>query len=160
MILTFTNWLQDLPFAQTIAQGDWYFPGLECLHVLALAVVFGSISMVDLRLVNLALKSRSIVQLEREVLPWTWIAFCLAVITGGLMFSSAATRYYGLWPFKVKMLLLACAGLNMLVFNLVLSKDVASWEHGATPVKARVAGWLSLILWTAIIVCGRWVGFL
>lgn len=161
MIEHFTTWLEGLPFAAAIAEGLWLFPAIECVHVLALSVVFGSIALVDLRLLNATLKTRSVVELTRETLPWTWVAFVAAVITGSLLFSSAATRYYGLWPFRLKMILLILAGINMLIFHLGSYRHVAQWGTGGpTPLSARLAGGASIFLWTAIIICGRVVGFL
>lgn len=161
MLESIAAWLEHLPFAVAISQGDWLFPGIESVHVLALTTVFGSIAMVDLRLINMNLNSRAVADLTREILPWTWCAFVLAAITGSLLFASAATRYYHLCPFRLKMILLMLAGLNMLVFHLGANRHVARWgASGPTPAAARVAGGLSLLIWTAIIVCGRWVGFL
>lgn len=161
MIDGFLAWIEGLPFSVAIAEGLWLFPAIESLHVLALAIVFGSIAMIDLRLLNVTLKTRDVVELTREVLPWTWGAFAVSVITGSLMFSSAATRYYGLWPFKLKMILLLLAGVNMLIFHLGSYRHVAQWGAGGpTPVAARLSGGASLLLWTTIIVCGRVVGFL
>ena len=154
-------WLERLPLSGVIAHGDWLFPAIESVHVLALTIVFGSIAMVDLRLINVSFKTRTVSELLEEMIPWTWSAFVVAAITGSLMFISAATRYYGLWPFKLKMVLLACAGLNMLIFNFIVSRDVGKWgQQRLTPVSARISGGASLLLWTSIIVCGRWIGFL
>jgi len=99
-------------------------------------------------------------ELTGEVLPWTWASFCVAVITGALLFSSNATHYWGTVPFRAKMLLLALAGVNMLVFHGTTYRSLATWDGAAhTPRAAKVAGGLSLALWIGVVTMGRWIGF-
>jgi len=139
---------------------EWLFPVIETAHVLALALVFGSVAMVDLRLVGIASRSTSVQQLSREVLPWTWTAFVCAAIFGTLMFISKAETYFHNFEFRMKFLAMFLAGLNMLVFQFGAFRRVASWDlRQPPPPAARVAGGLSLLLWILVIFYGRWVGF-
>jgi hypothetical protein len=151
--------LQDLGFATSIRESDWLFPTIETVHVLALVLVVGSIMMVDLRLLGLAYKRRPISELTGEVLPWTWSAFAVAVLAGSLLFSSKAVTYYGSVAFRIKMVCLMLAGLNMLCFHLFTFRHVADWDRGQVPLAARYAGAISLTLWIAIVASGRWIGF-
>jgi hypothetical protein len=151
--------LQDLGFATSIRESDWLFPTIETVHVLALALVVGSIMMVDLRLLGLAYKRRPISELMTEVLPWTWSAFVVAVVAGSLMFSSKAVTYYDSLAFRIKMICLVLAGLNMLCFHLFTYQHVAESDHRPVPLAAKCAGALSLMLWMAIVASGRWIGF-
>ena len=83
-----------------------------------------------------------------------------AVITGLLMFVANATSYIDNTPFLIKMGLLVLAGVNMGYFQLFTYRSVAAWDAvGRPPTKARVAGLLSIVLWTAIVGFGRWIGF-
>jgi hypothetical protein len=160
MIESFCKWLESQPFAMAISESGWLFPTVETMHVLALTMVVGSIAMVDLRLLNLAYRGRSVQQLSREVLPFTWAAFGVAAICGGLLFSSAATKYYGIATFRAKILLLGLAGVNMLVFHLVPYRTVDEWGASAhTSLPAKICGGLSLLLWASIVALGRWTGF-
>jgi hypothetical protein len=139
---------------------EWLFPIIETAHVLALAVVFGSVAMLDLRLLGIASRGVSVQKLSREVLPWTWSAFVLAAIFGTLMFISKAETYFNNFEFRMKFLALSLAGLNMLVFHLGPFRRVAHWDpRQPPPAVARVAGGLSLLLWILVIFYGRWVGF-
>lgn len=136
------------------------FPLAEAVHVLGLSVVVGSIGMVDLRLLGVSARSHAVTRYAGEILPWTWGAFAVAATTGLLMFSSAATKYAANLPFLIKMGLLACAALNMLVFHLITQKSVAQWDNDTpTPLGAKVAGGLSLVLWIGVVAAGRWIGF-
>ena len=153
--------LQAAPWAQAISESTWLFPTIETVHVLALTLVVGSIMVVDLRLLNLASRNRPVRELVAEVLPWTWAAFVGAAITGGLLFSSAATRYWGIWPFRAKMVMLMLAALNMAVFHLGAYRKVEAWDRApaSPPAAAKLAGGLSLLIWLSIITLGRWIGF-
>jgi hypothetical protein len=134
-------------------------PFVEAAHVLAIATVFGTILIVDLRLLGRAGASRPFSVVSREMLPKTWIAFAAAVITGALMFAPNAITYYGNTAFRLKMLALVLAGLNMAVFHLLTGRS-ASWDvNERPPVAGRVAALLSIALWLAIIFLGRWIGF-
>jgi hypothetical protein len=153
--------LEATSFATAIREGNSLFPWLEGLHVLADTLVIGTIAIVDLRLMGLASRDRSITRLTAEVLPCTWAAFAVAATTGLLLFSSRAFDYaHNPW-LRAKFVFMALAGANMLVFQLLGSRDVDAWgapEH-STPVRARIAGAASLLLWIGVAVCGRWIGF-
>jgi hypothetical protein len=153
-------WLQQTDIATTIREGDAWFPWIECVHVLALTLVIGSIAIVDLRLLGWASRQLSIGKLSAEVLPCTWLAFAVAVISGLLLFSSNAVKYSHNFPFQLKMLLLVLAGLNMSIFHLFVNRRMKHWETAAgTPWPAKLAGAASLVLWIGIAAFGRWIGF-
>jgi hypothetical protein len=157
---TFLHWLESTAPAIAISESSWLFPGIESVHVVAIALVVGSISMVDLRLLDVNLRDRTVGELTAEVLPWTWASFAVAVCTGGLLFASNATKYWGTVPFRAKMLLLLLAGINMLVFHATTNKSVKVWGHLAhTPRAAKISGGISLGLWIGVVTFGRWIGF-
>jgi hypothetical protein len=152
--------LQDTSIATAIREGETAFPWVECVHVLALTLVIGSIAIVDLRLLGLASRDRGVAQTTASVLPVTWTAFGFAVASGGLLFASNATTYAHNFYFQVKMALIALAGINMAVYHLFLNRGADTWQTPAlTPLRARVVGGLSLCLWIAIAAFGRWIGF-
>jgi hypothetical protein len=139
---------------------EFFFPVIETLHVIAVAVVFGSIFMVDLRLLGRVERNQSAVLFIRELLPWTWTAFAGAVITGSLMFIAHATAYWDNTQFRFKFLALALAGCNMLIFHAGVYRRIEDWNFQLpAPTAARAAGLLSIVLWLAVIFLGRWVGF-
>ena len=160
MLDSFLQSLQDTPIASAIREGDSLFPWIECVHVLALTLVIGSIAIVDLRLLGLRSRNRGVVETTSEVLPITWTAFAFALISGGMMFASNAVAYAHNAFFQAKMALVVFAGLNMLGYHFIVGRHAASWQAGAsTPLKARLVGGASLALWIAIAACGRWIGF-
>lgn len=156
----FVHWLEGTPLAVGIAESDWAFPTIESVHVIALALVIGTVCVVDLRLLGWASAMRPYRQLAREVLPWTWGAFCIAVISGSLMFITQAAEYYQNTAFRIKMLLLLLAGINMLIFEAITARGAAQWDKGrAIPWPGRLAAAVSLTLWVTIVFFGRRIGF-
>lgn len=154
------DWLENTPLAVSIAQSDWAFAIIETVHVIALALVIGTVCVVDLRLLEWASAKRPYRELAREVLPWTWSAFCLSVITGSLMFITQAVEYFENTAFRIKLALLLLAGINMLTFELVVARGATNWGHDLrVPWPSKVAAALSLTLWISIVFFGRRVGF-
>jgi hypothetical protein len=151
--------LQELNLPTQIRESDWMFPTIETVHVFALVLVVGTIMTVDLRLLGVANKERPFSEVAAEMLPWTWTAFAIAALAGLLMFSSKALTYYGNIPFRLKMVCLLLAGINMAMFHWLGTRRLAAWDRGRPPLTARLAGGASLLLWTTIVAAGRWIGF-
>ena len=145
----------------TISGSDWMFPTFETLHVIAIVTVIGCIAAMDLRLLGLASGTKSVQAMERDTLPVTWIAFAMALITGGLLFVSKAASYMANPYFLWKTGLMVLAGINMAVFHRYVSKDIDRWGQpgAAIPAGAKLSATLSLLLWVAIPFCGRVIGF-
>jgi hypothetical protein len=96
----------------------------------------------------------------RDVLPCTWIAFAVAALSGGLLFSSKAMDYAHNFYFQGKMILLVLAGLNMALFHSFTGRNAERWGAAAQPPRAAAtAGALSLLLWVCVVAFGRWIGF-
>jgi len=151
--------LEQQPFSQAIAESTWMFPCFESIHVLAITLVVGSVAMMDLRLLGIGSRNRSVSELTSSMLPWTWSAFAVALCAGGLLFCSKASTYYNNIPFRIKMVCMLFAAVNMLVFHLVTARNISAWDYGKPVPAARVAGALSLALWITIVATGRWIGF-
>jgi hypothetical protein len=135
-------------------------PVVEAIHVLTAAVVFGTILIIDLRLLGFPNTRRAFTRIENELLRFTWGAFIISVITGILMFAANATTYYGNTAFRLKMLALLLAGVNMAVFELVTKRGVAGWDKDVKPAPAaRFAGAASIAIWLAVLFIARWIAW-
>ena len=138
----------------------YLFPLIESSHVVGLTMVFGTIAIVDLRLLGIASTGRPFTRVASDVLKWTWLAFALTVMTGLLMFITNAAVYYHNFYFRSKMTLLALSGINMLIFELTAWGSVHRWDKDtAAPLAGRTVAALSLLFWISIIFLGRWIGF-
>ena len=159
--MLFTEFLervQNHPTSQYIGY-SWWFPFIESIHVVAITLVVGSIVMVDLRLLGVTGLRYPASRTTRELIPWTWGAFCVAVVTGIGMFVTRAPVYMENPAFQVKLVLLLLACANMALFQFRTFRNVASWDSATvTPIAARTAGAASLLLWAGILLAGRWTG--
>jgi uncharacterized protein DUF6644 len=159
LLSSIESWPISAALRGEIPGTEWLFPIVETLHVMALTIVFGSIAMVDLRLLGIASRDSRVSKLSNEVLPWTWTAWGTAAVFGTLMFMSKATTYAGNLQFRLKFVCMGLAALNLLIFHFGAYRQVASWDSGATPASAKAAGAASLSLWIGVVFFGRWVGF-
>ncbi len=158
---TLLRTLEATSIATAIRENESLFPWVESFHVLAITLVIGSIAIVDLRLMGLASRERAAGRLASEVLRCTWAAFTVAAITGVLLFASNAVNYAHNSYFQAKLVFLVLAGINMSIFHLFVGRDIARWgiPPQTTPLPARIAGAVSLLLWIGVVAFGRWVGF-
>jgi hypothetical protein len=148
------------PLSVAISTDYFWFPFFESIHVIAICLVVGSIFIVDLRLLGITSTKRPVTALANEILPWTWGAFVVAIIAGSMMFISKAPNYVADDYFRVKMLLILLAGINMAVFHLFTYRTVHQWDRDVpTVLGAKIAGAISLVLWIGVVFCGRWIGF-
>lgn len=138
---------------------EWLFPIVETLHIAALTLVVGTIAMIDLRLLGVSARESPVTRLTREVLPWTWAAWCMAALFGTLLFISKATDYWNDLQFRLKFACMALAAINMMVFHYGPYRRVIAWDIGTPPRSARIAGGLSLLLWIGVVFFGRWTGY-
>src|SRR5271154_1729523 len=154
------SYFENSALADNIRENDLLFPLIESVHVVAICLVVGSILAVDLRLLGIASINRPVSRVTQGILPLTWGAFVVAITSGGLLFISNATKYLGNGFFVAKMFLIGAAGLNMVIFHMIGAKNLPRWENDARlPLPARLAGGVSILLWIAVVACGRWIGF-
>jgi hypothetical protein len=154
------DWLYATGWAEAIRENEYAFPWIECVHVLAITLVVGSISVVDLRLLGLASRDRPVRHVLRDVLPVTWSAFGLAAASGFLLFVSNAPAYARNPFLQVKFGLILLAGVNMALFHLWARRNLERWEASPVlPLRAKVAGAVSLLCWIGVVAAGRWIGF-
>jgi uncharacterized protein DUF6644 len=152
--------IQDSGIAEWMRTSVKAMPIIEAIHVLAAATVFGTIFIVDLRLLGFPNLKRAFTRVSDEMLKLTWGAFFTALITGALMFAANANTYYANTAFRFKMLALLLAGLNMVIFQLVTFRTVGGWNTDVKPPSAaRLAGVLSIMVWVTVIFFARWIGF-
>jgi len=160
VLFQFCQWLYESGIGTAIRESIWVFPIIETVHVLAIALLVGTVAILDLRLLGLALKQEPVSEVARQVLPLTWTGFCIMFISGFLLFWAEAAKSYANPAFRLKLILLLLVGLNPLVFHFTIYRDVASWNNRVmTPLSARLAGVFSLSLWFGIICAGRAIAY-
>ena len=92
----------------------------------------------------------------RQVRPWMLLGFAVMFVTGALLFAARATDAYASSYFRLKLALLVLGGVNIVLFHTTIDRRRDEWDaSGRPPVRARLAGGVSLVLWFAIIAVGR-----
>jgi hypothetical protein len=159
-LLTICQWLDSTRLNAAMRMSNWFFPTFDVIHTLGIVLVAGTIMLVDLRLLGLTLRDEPVADVVERLVPWTLRGFALMFVTGALLFTSEAVKLYNSPAFRIKLVLLALAGLNALIFHRTIYRDVARWDRAAVaPLRARVTGLLSLVFWIAIIVAGRAIAY-
>jgi hypothetical protein len=159
-MLEFCQWLDQTSVGSTIRQSLWLFPAIETIHLLGMAALVATITVLDLRLMGVAARRQPVSKLSARLIPWAWLAFAVQVITGTLLFSSEAVKIYPNPAFRLKMLLLFIAGVQALIFQTLISRKLPAWDdRPSLPVAAKVIGLTSILLWLGIVTAGRFIGF-
>ena len=156
----FLQWLSETRFSMWLRGSIWPEPIVETVHVLTLTVFLGFTVLLDLRLLGVALRQRRASEVIGQLNPWVKGSFAVMVVSGALLFAGDPVAFYSTIFFKTKMVLLALALLNVLVFEQTAGRTVAEWERSPdTPRSAKAAAIISLVLWAAIIAAGRAIAY-
>jgi uncharacterized protein DUF6644 len=147
-LAAFGHWLQNQPFALTLAGSDWVYPFVQATHFTGLSLWVGTSVAVDLNLLGAGNKSSPSWRLSEALFLWNWIGFAIAVTGGFLLFSVSAETYLTNIAFLTKLGLLIPLGL---VLHIVVQKKAPSWENlPEKPLIAKLAGLLELLLWLSV----------
>jgi hypothetical protein len=159
-MLSFCHWLQSTGWATWVRESDNFFPALYVVHIFGFILLVASTSILDLRMLGWWMRDRSVSNLAALTLPWAKVGFAGNFITGVILFGAHATDMYTNTAFRVKMLMVLGACLNILLFEITTYRSVEEWgQRGATPSSAKVTAAISLFLWFGIVAMSRVIGF-
>jgi hypothetical protein len=159
-MLSVCQWIFRTPLSVSIRESIWVYPILDVLHCVGILLVAGTIVVVDLRLLGFGLRRLSVSSVVGQVLPWTLSGFGFMFVTGSLLAWSEPVRLYRSLFFSWKLLFLATAGVNALLFHYGIYRSVGAWDSASlTPARARLAGVVSIVCWICVIAAGRAVGY-
>ena len=153
MLNSLLHWLVNSPWSHWINTYEWIFPAIQSVHFIGFAVSIGSIAIVDLRLLGLGMKRQAPAELAADLHQWTLLGIATMLVTGFLMFSTDAVTYHNNPSFQFKMTCLSIA----LLFHFTMHRRATGL--GVSPVAAKLAGGVSLALWTAVVAGGRMIAF-
>jgi len=133
---------------------------LEGTHVLSLMLFAGTIFLVDFRLLGWGFRKTPVSVISDRVLPLTMFGFALMVVTGVLLFYAKPLLYYhNLW-FRLKLIFLAIAAINIFIFHFRVQKDRDAWDlDEKPPAKARLSATVSILSWILVITFGRFIAY-
>lgn len=150
--------LQNLPWVAALRASRWVYPLVNTGHILGLALLFGAIIPLDLRMLGFW-RSIRVGTLSQVLVPMALTGVILTIVMGGLLFAVRAEKYAALGVFQLKLLFVLGAVINALLLHTSSAWAEAQDRTGTMPRRLRVAAGLSIVFWTAAIVCGRMIGY-
>lgn len=146
--------IEQLTLVRLLKASFIAYPVVNAVHIAAIGTLLTSVTLMDFRILGAfpALPQRPFILLLRRC---ALMAFAAAVLSGLLLFSVRASHYAQLPVFLGKMGLIALAGANFVAFASVNNGRQA---HGPLPV-LRLLAVVSILLWCAVLLCGRFIGF-
>lgn len=120
--------VQEMPSSLALRESLWVYPIVETVHVLGLCLFVGTAWLWDLRLLGVTLRRIPVSQLSAQLLPWTAVGFVIMAASGVALVFSEPLRFYSNIFFRVKLLLLAAAGLNAFIFHQSVGRDKETWD--------------------------------
>ena len=161
MLHHFAVWLSDTPVSTSIQNVLWIIPAVQTLHILAIATVLSSVAMIDLRIFGLAGRGVSMAETAARFIPWVWWSLLVLAVTGITLITGEPVRSLTNPAFQLKMVLLAIAIAVTIYFQLTLRRNAAFWDSSVSSAGLiRVAAFVTLLLWFAIAVAGRWIAYM
>jgi hypothetical protein len=148
------TWISGSPIAAWVNSSGAIWPTLESIHFVSLCVLVGSLLIIDLRLIGFY-RERCASTVE-ALIRLSLAAFAVNLLTGVLFFAGNTPKYLNNSAFTLKLILIALAGLNAVFYRVRLSNLVNTNEVTRTSIGV---GYLSLLLWTGVIICGRMITF-
>jgi hypothetical protein len=159
-MLSICQWIFLTPLSVSIRESIWVDPILTVLHCVGVLFVAGTIVVVDLRLLGFGMRRSPVSSVVSQVVPWTLAGFAFMFVTGSLLAWSEPVKLYHSLFFPWKLVFIAIAGLNALLFHYGIYRGVGAWDTASlTPARARMAGVVSIVCWICVIAAGRAVGY-
>ena len=141
------------PSTNPLNNNEWSFPMLECIHILGFALSIGTIAIVDLRLLGLALQRHTSRELAKSLAPWTLIGLVVMLVSGPLIFSSDPNMYLRNISFRFKMVALLVA----ILYNYTVHRWVVMQEPA--PAAGKLVGVVSIAVWVSVVAGGLFIAF-
>lgn len=140
--------------AQAVRTSIWIYPFVNTIHVVGVALLFGAIVPVDLRLLGYC-RSLSLAPLFALLLPCAWAGFSLALVSGGALFIAEATDYARHPLFLAKLAAIGLAGANVLWLHARRTAAGTADE----PRGAAAGALASIAVWVCVIALGRLIAY-
>jgi hypothetical protein len=159
MLKAFTIWLRETPFSLAIATHDWVIPAVQSVHIVTIAVLIGSVLVIDLRLLGLIERRQAVGALMDHYLPVVAVSMVVLFVTGAVLIAGEPTRALFRITFYLKMaLILAVLALTWALSRFARTRvALAGGARAQALVKSGAV--LSMLLWVAVIFAGRWIGY-
>ena len=155
--MAFLEWLQFTPLASFVAETLWAYPLFETLHTLGMALLMGSLGLINFRI--LGYKAELPIAGTLDFLPLAWVGFSVNLVSGLALFTSDAVYFWSSTTFKIKLVLILLAGINAFLLSQSVFREARA-GGGSPGSVARLLAGSSLVFWVGAIVAGRLIAYL
>jgi hypothetical protein len=151
--------LENSAIGTSIRESNYYWM-LNGTHVLGLGTSVGAIFWFDLRAMGVNMRHMRVSEVYRQINAWMLAGFAAMVITGALLFWAHAASSYSNVYFRIKLAAMLLAGVNAMYFNSRTKRGIAAWDTAVPPpLRVRMAGLASIVLWAGVIAAGRMMAY-
>jgi len=150
----FFQWCDSTMLGAWVRSSTWQFPMIETIHILSLALLYGCVTVISLRLMGLLMKGWTVNGITKEVTPYLNWSLAIILVTGTLLFLSEAVKTLDNIAFWTKVTLLFSA----IIFHFAVVRRVTRADQVSRGTGLFV-GALSLFLWLGIGCAGRAIAF-
>jgi len=159
-IFRLCEWLEATPLGVMVRESLWVFPILVAIHIMGLIFSAGIVVWLDLRLLGVSMPGVPVSTVYRRLMPLAFSGFAVMFVSGGMLVTGFATSAYHNIYFFAKMGALLLAALNAFIYHAHIERRIALWDRSpGPPLAARLAGIISILLWTTVIMAGRMMAY-
>ena len=143
-----------------VRESLWGFPILVAIHIITLVFSVGIVVWLDLRLLGVSMTGVPVSRVYRRLMPLAFVGFAIMAVSGVTLFTGFATSAYKNPYFRAKLIALLVAGLNAFVYHTSVERRISLWDRSPRPpAAARMAGLISILAWTTVILAGRMMSY-
>lgn len=140
--------LEQTGWVKTLGETGWMYASISVIHYLTMFWFIGSMAVVDLRVMGVAARKRSLTELADQLYPWAWVGLALAIISGFFMFATAAGDWAPDPVFHVKLLMVVVS----IALAIVVQVQVPKWAAlPEIPMWAKILALVALLFWIGTI---------
>lgn len=148
LLQEFAKWLEGSAIGTEVRTSGIY-PFVQTLHFTGLSLWLGTNIMLDLRILGVGSKKQTAAELSSALFAWNWIAFCIAVLGGFLLFSGTSTLYVVNPAFQFKLGLFVPVAL---AWHIVVQAKVKTWGQAPnTTAAAKLGALCEILLWLCVV---------
>jgi hypothetical protein len=154
------EWLEATSIGVMVRESPWGFPIVVALHIMGIMLSVGTLLWFDLRLLGVSMVGYKASMMYRRLMPWMFTGFAIMLVTGLMLLAGYATSAYTNTYFRIKIAAMVLAAINAFVYHRYTERHIADWDDApAPPMRARIAGLVSLSVWMVVIFAGRMMSY-
>jgi hypothetical protein len=158
-LVEFSLWISNRPLSMVMGSKFLTIPLLQTIHILAIATAFGSVLMMNLRVLGVSGTNLTLRETTQRYQPWVWAALLTLVATGVGLIIAEPVRELINPIFWVKMTMLVALVLLSIAFQAGLRVTMAGQDMRPAGPVIRIGAIGLILLWCAVIVAGRWIAY-